>query len=289
MDQIKAMVNSLKYNINRNLEIIEKEIEVVRGLLNEHDLITLKVEPHLKPVYEYLQYYLVSLGKKTLVLTGEETPLRFKSGYLKLEIKGRKRIKFSFSKNNKLISDMNLEGFKPLYNDAFVPLLTILVRLQEIDVRGTIEKFYNRFLEEFDPPSIGNFKKFLLKEKRAFCLGRGISYPIAIEICSILRNSLHIHAESYPAGESKHGPIALIEENFPVFQIIAEEKIKKKVLNSLMEMKARGARIITITHLTDREIFNNSDVLILVPNFGINDVNVISLGYLIGAIFLAFI
>lgn len=81
-----------------------------------------------------------------------------------------------------------------------------------------------------------------LKNKtNAFYLGRGIGVPISMEGALKLKEIAYIHAEAYPAGESKHGPIALVEEDFPVFFAIFDDEYKDLLLGNLEEMKARRA------------------------------------------------
>jgi len=78
-------------------------------------------------------------------------------------------------------------------------------------------------------------------------LGRGISYPIALEGALKLKEISYIHAEGYPAGEMKHGPIALIEEGMPVVVVAPEDGIFRKTLSNIEEVKARGARVVAVT------------------------------------------
>ncbi|MFO7302540.1 MAG: glutamine--fructose-6-phosphate transaminase (isomerizing) [Acidobacteriota bacterium] len=78
-------------------------------------------------------------------------------------------------------------------------------------------------------------------------LGRGVNYPIALEGALKLKEISYIHAEGYPAGEMKHGPIALIEEDLPVIVLAADDGLFEKVVGNIQEAKARGGRIIAIT------------------------------------------
>ena len=78
-------------------------------------------------------------------------------------------------------------------------------------------------------------------------LGRGINYPIALEGALKLKEISYIHAEGYPAGEMKHGPIALIDEDLPVVVLIPKDSVYDKTLSNLKEVEARGGRIIALT------------------------------------------
>lgn len=94
-----------------------------------------------------------------------------------------------------------------------------------------------------------------LKEKRsAFYLGRGPSLPTACEGALKMKEIAYLHAEAYPAGESKHGPIALIERDFPVIFTIPNDSTRRKMMGSVQEMKARGAIAIGIIEEGDEEI-----------------------------------
>ena len=101
-------------------------------------------------------------------------------------------------------------------------------------------------------------------------LGRGINYPVALEGALKLKEISYIHAEGYPAGEMKHGPIALIDENLPVVAIVPQDKVFEKMRGNLQEAKTRGAAIIVLSDapLDAFEAFlePNKDYLIPVPS-----------------------
>jgi glucosamine--fructose-6-phosphate aminotransferase (isomerizing) len=78
-------------------------------------------------------------------------------------------------------------------------------------------------------------------------LGRGINYPIALEGALKLKEISYIHAEGYPAGEMKHGPIALIDSNMPVVSIAPTDHVFEKMLGNIQEVKARGGSVIAVT------------------------------------------
>jgi len=82
-------------------------------------------------------------------------------------------------------------------------------------------------------------------------LGRGINYPIALEGALKLKEISYIHAEGYPAGEMKHGPIALIDENMPVVAIAPDDHVFEKMVGNVQEAKARGGAVIAITTAGD--------------------------------------
>jgi len=96
-------------------------------------------------------------------------------------------------------------------------------------------------------------------------LGRGINYPIALEGALKLKEISYIHAEGYPAGEMKHGPIALIDEDMPVVVIAPKDMHYPKVLSNMQEVKARGGRIIAVVNEGDSEVSGEADDVIVVP------------------------
>ena len=96
-------------------------------------------------------------------------------------------------------------------------------------------------------------------------LGRGVSVPTSLEGRLKLLELSYIPAIAYPAGESKHGFIALIEEGFPTVFVAPRDETHKKIIGNIMEMKARGARIISIIEEGDEEIRNLSDDVIEIP------------------------
>lgn len=87
---------------------------------------------------------------------------------------------------------------------------------------------------------------WMAKKTSAYYLGRGLSLPIALEGALKLKEVAYVHAEGYPAGESKHGPIALVEPDFPVVFVSIERELETKILGNIEEMKARGGKIISI-------------------------------------------
>ena len=78
-------------------------------------------------------------------------------------------------------------------------------------------------------------------------LGRGISYPLALEGALKLKEISYIHAEGYAAGELKHGPIALIDENVPVIVVAPDDELFEKTVSNMQEVAARGGKIILIS------------------------------------------
>ncbi len=94
--------------------------------------------------------------------------------------------------------------------------------------------------------------------KGSMFLGRGYSYPIALEGALKLKELSYIHAEGYPAGEMKHGPLALIEDGMPVVVIAPRDEYYKKTMSNMQEVIARGAKVLLITNKNKDEIFSEN-------------------------------
>jgi glucosamine--fructose-6-phosphate aminotransferase (isomerizing) len=97
-------------------------------------------------------------------------------------------------------------------------------------------------------------------------LGRGINYPIALEGALKLKEISYIHAEGYPAGEMKHGPIALIDESMPVVALATGDQVFEKVKSNLQEVKARDGVVIAVTDRDPEELGGVCDEVITVPS-----------------------
>jgi glucosamine--fructose-6-phosphate aminotransferase (isomerizing) len=96
-------------------------------------------------------------------------------------------------------------------------------------------------------------------------LGRGINYPIALEGALKLKEISYIHAEGYPAGEMKHGPIALIDKEMPIVVLATKNEVYEKVLSNIEEVKAREGKVIALASPSDQKIVKKVDDLILIP------------------------
>jgi len=99
----------------------------------------------------------------------------------------------------------------------------------------------------------------------ALYLGRGYSFPVALEGALKLKEISYIHAEGYPAAEMKHGPIALIDENMPVIVIATEGASYEKVVSNIQEVKARKGQIIAIVTEGDKTVKAMADHVIEIP------------------------
>ena len=94
--------------------------------------------------------------------------------------------------------------------------------------------------------------------KGSMFLGRGFSFPIALEGALKLKELSYVHAEGYPAGEMKHGPLALIEEGMPVVVLAPRDNYYKKTISNMQEVVARGAKVLLITNKSKDEILSEN-------------------------------
>jgi glucosamine--fructose-6-phosphate aminotransferase (isomerizing) len=103
------------------------------------------------------------------------------------------------------------------------------------------------------------------KRENFLYLGRGINYPIALEGALKLKEISYIHAEGYPAGEMKHGPIALIDERMPVLAVAVRDKVYGKMISNIEQVKARGGIVIALATEGDQEIARKADHVLYIP------------------------
>jgi glucosamine--fructose-6-phosphate aminotransferase (isomerizing) len=112
---------------------------------------------------------------------------------------------------------------------------------------------------------IEKIAKIYHESNNALYLGRGINFPLALEGALKLKEISYIHAEGYPAAEMKHGPIALIDEEMPVFVIATKDSSYEKIVSNIQEVKARKGKIIAIVSEGDKEVKKIADHYIQIP------------------------
>jgi glucosamine--fructose-6-phosphate aminotransferase (isomerizing) len=161
---------------------------------------------------------------------------------------------------------------------AQIALLARLALQLELDTGLTNQDEYIRNLEnlKLQTPTIARsvihqneFKakrlaSIISNQKHSYFLARGINMPVALEGALKLKEISYIHAEAFPAGESKHGPIALVESQFPVVLIAPNDLTAKKILSNAEEMRTRGAFIISVTQ-RGHNILPRSDYSFIIP------------------------
>ena len=114
-------------------------------------------------------------------------------------------------------------------------------------------------------PAVAELARDLSRYKNFLFLGRGIQYPIALEGALKLKELSYVHAEGYPAGEMKHGPIALIDETMPVVALAPRDGSHDRMMGNIEEVRARDGRVIAFGHEGDRELAARADAVIPVP------------------------
>jgi glucosamine--fructose-6-phosphate aminotransferase (isomerizing) len=116
-----------------------------------------------------------------------------------------------------------------------------------------------------DESAILELAKTFYNHRDFLYLGRGVNYPIALEGALKLKEISYIHAEGYPAGEMKHGPIALIDEDMPVVAVAPHDSVFEKMLSNIEEVKARSGIVIAVTDAEDADLAAKADAVIQVP------------------------
>jgi glucosamine--fructose-6-phosphate aminotransferase (isomerizing) len=163
---------------------------------------------------------------------------------------------------------------------AFTAQVTVLtlMALHVARIKGTMaESRFRQILYELEaiPHKIEETLKLnnLIKEiafkhkdsTNALYLGRGFTFPVALEGALKLKEISYIHAEGYPAAEMKHGPIALIDEEMPVFVIATKGANYEKVVSNIQEVKARKGKVIAVVTAGDKEVKEMADYVMEIP------------------------
>ena len=163
---------------------------------------------------------------------------------------------------------------------AFTGQVTVLtmLALALAKAKGTItEKHYSEVVKELAAmpekmkamlehnDRISELSRTFTYARNFLYLGRGFSYPVALEGALKLKEISYIHAEGYPAAEMKHGPIALIDSDMPVVVIAPHDEMYKKVLSNIQEIKARRGKIIALVSKGDDTISKIADEVIEMP------------------------
>ncbi|MBQ7289130.1 MAG: glutamine--fructose-6-phosphate transaminase (isomerizing) [Clostridia bacterium] len=131
----------------------------------------------------------------------------------------------------------------------------------------TLKALPKRIQEALDMnSSISNLAKKYHATDSMFFIGRNTDYAVALEGALKMKEISYIHAESYAAGELKHGTIALIEEHQPVISLCCNDSIMDKTMSNIVEVKARGAEVLAVTFKNNQKIISLADDVIFVPN-----------------------
>jgi len=137
------------------------------------------------------------------------------------------------------------------------------------EVKGLLEdllKIPHQVQEVLDlNPEIEALSKRYMNARDFLYLGRGANYPIALEGALKLKEISYVHAEGYPAGEMKHGPIALIDEEMPVVVLAPQSKTYEKILSNVEEVRAREGRVIALANLSNKEVASKARDVLFIP------------------------
>lgn len=164
---------------------------------------------------------------------------------------------------------------------AFTTQITVLtmIALRLAKAKGTLTNSdFHRYLQELEaiPEKVEEtlltnevaleIAKVFKDVPNALYLGRGFNFPVALEGALKLKEISYIHAEGYPAAEMKHGPIALIDEQMPVFVVAPKHGHYDKVVSNIQEIKSRSGKIIAIVTKGDTEVKSLADYTIEIPD-----------------------
>lgn len=131
---------------------------------------------------------------------------------------------------------------------------------QYVALPGRVESILKREGEILD------IAKRFYRKRNFLYLGRGVNYPIALEGALKLKEISYIHAEGYAAGEMKHGPIALVDQEMPVVVLAPRDRLYEKTVNNLMEVQARNAPVIAFVSEGEQELGRLTDEIFTIPD-----------------------
>ena len=132
----------------------------------------------------------------------------------------------------------------------------VMLKNWEKELRGIPSKI-TQLLNSSE--SIKELVPHISKAKSTFFIGRNINYPLALEGALKLKEISYIHAEGYPAGELKHGPLALLSSDTPVIAIAIQDHTYSKLISNIEEISARSAPVITVAQKGDKQALRVSD------------------------------
>jgi glucosamine--fructose-6-phosphate aminotransferase (isomerizing) len=142
------------------------------------------------------------------------------------------------------------QGSSPLYRPLLHELLQLPDKLNQVlNQADTIKKLAKKY---------ANNRDFLF-------IGRGYTYPSALEGALKLKELSYIHAEAFAAGEMKHGPLALIDKDFPTFALVPDGELTEKTLSNIQEIKARRGPVIAIATEGNKSVSKLADDVIYIP------------------------
>lgn len=149
-------------------------------------------------------------------------------------------------------------------------LVLNLAKSHGFDVNSLLDKIANvhkdiEWVLEKNERKAMELSEILKGKNNAYYLGRGLGLSIALEGALKMKEIAYIHAEAYPAGESKHGPIALVTDDFPIFSVVLRDETYHRMHIAIEEMSSRGGYIIVITEKNDYDTIKLGDFNFLIP------------------------
>jgi glucosamine--fructose-6-phosphate aminotransferase (isomerizing) len=112
---------------------------------------------------------------------------------------------------------------------------------------------------------IADYTRTIVKKEHLFFIGRGLDYAVSLEGSLKLKEISYIHSEAYPAGELKHGTLALIEEGTPVIALATQQAVFEKMISNIQEVRARGAYVLGLAEQGNEELIKSVDEVIYIP------------------------
>jgi len=157
-------------------------------------------------------------------------------------------------------------------------ILLALVAAEIARLRGSVDSMFVRALIHdlealpdlirsvlSDEEQIAAIARPLAGVRSMFFLGRGFGHPIALEAALKLKEMAYIHAEGYPAGELKHGPIAMLDDDLPVFAVVNRSPNVAKLISNLEEVRARGAQVVAVATRDEPRIADIAHQVMWIP------------------------
>lgn len=151
---------------------------------------------------------------------------------------------------------MKLGRIRGVLSEEIASALSRMLRRIPLQMKAVLER--EKIIEDH--------ARKLFKKEDFLYIGRGINYPIALEGALKLKEISYIHAEGYPGGEMKHGPIALIDENLPVVAIAVRGSVYEKMLSNIEEVRSRDGIVLSVANEGDEEVRRRSDYLVEIPH-----------------------
>ena len=296
-EQPEAISNTLMRRLDENGEIKLDDIDITKeqldkinkiyivacgtaynaGLIGKHAVERFLKVPVITDIASEFRYSDPFIDENTLVILASQSGETADTLSVLRESKAKGATVLSIA--NVVGSSIARESDYTLYTWAGPEIVAfVMIALDFALKKGTITKEeYMNYIEELKAipeqvtevlkceEQIKEISKQLVDKNDIFYLGRGLDYSTAMEGALKIKEISYTHAEAFAAGELKHGTIALIEEGVPVIVLATQQRLFEKMLSNMQEVKARGANVISITEVTNKEVEKSSDSVIYIP------------------------